>query len=111
MPRASGVPFPEKIYQTQDAIVILYETRTTFRQTFLDGRAPVFDPQPTWMGYSTGRWDGDVLVVQTTGFNDRTWLDDDGHPHSEKMRVTERFRRPDMGHLVIEITIDDPKSL
>ena len=110
VPRASGVPFPEKIFQTQEAIVILYETRTMFRQIFLDGRAPVGDPQPTWMGYSAGHWDGDVLVVQTTGFNDRTWLDDDGHPHSENMRVTERFRRPDMGHLVIEITIDDPKA-
>jgi hypothetical protein len=110
VPRASGVPFPEKIIQMRDAIVILYETRTTFRQIFLDGRARAADAQPTWMGYSTGRWDGDVLVVHTTGFNDRTWLDDDGHPHSENLRVTERFRRPDVGHLVIDITIDDPKA-
>src|SRR4051812_35733742 len=87
VPRVNGVPFPEKIYQTPDALVILYETRTTFRQIFLDGRAPKPDPQPTWMGYSTGHWAGDVLEVQTVGFNDKTWLDDDGHPHSEKLRV------------------------
>jgi hypothetical protein len=108
VPRVNGVPFPEKIYQTANALVILYETRTTFRQIFLDGRAPTPDAQPTWMGYSTGRWVGDMLEVQTVGFNDKTWLDDDGHPHSEKLHVTERFRRPDMGHLVVEITIDDP---
>ena len=110
VPRAAGVPFPEKILQARDVIVILYETRTTFRQIFLDGRTPVADAQPTWMGYSTGQWNGDVLVVHTTGFNDKTWLDDDGHPHSENMRVTERFRRPDMGHLVIEVTIEDAKA-
>ncbi len=107
-PRVNGVPFPQKIHQSASTIVILYETRTTFRQIFLDGRAPIKDAQPTWMGYSTGRWVGDVLEVQTVGFNDKTWLDDDGHPHSEKLRVTERFRRPDMGHLRVEITIDDP---
>jgi hypothetical protein len=110
VPRASGVPFPEKILQTRDLVVILYETRTMFRQIFLDGRSPAADAQPTWMGYSTGRWDGDVLVVRTSGFNDKTWLDDDGHPHSDGLVVTERFRRPDMGHLVVEITIDDPKA-
>ncbi|MEP6962885.1 MAG: hypothetical protein ABI995_12455 [Acidobacteriota bacterium] len=108
VPRASGVPFPEKIIQTPTEIVILYETRTTFRQIFLDSHTVAKDPQPTWMGYSTGKWDGDTLVVQTTGFNDRTWLDDVGHPHSEAMNVTERFRRPDFGHLFIDITIDDP---
>ena len=107
-PRVNGVPFPQKIHQSATALVILYETRTTFRQIFLDGRAPAKDAQPTWMGYSTGRWVGDVLEVQTMGFNDRTWLDDDGHPHSEKLRVTERFQRPDVGHLRVEITIDDP---
>ncbi len=108
-PRVNGVPFPTKIIQTPVVIVMLYETRTTFRQVFLDSHAPIQDPQPTWMGYSTGRWDGDTLVVQTTGFNDRTWLDDTGHPHSEAMRVTERIRRPDLGRLLVEITIDDPK--
>ena len=89
--------------------VILNETRTTFRQIFLEGHTLVSDPQPTWMGYSRGRWEGDTLVVETTGFNDRTWLDDAGHPHSDQMKVTERFRRPAFGQLFVDITIDDPK--
>ena len=108
-PRVNGVPFPQKIIQTPAVVVILYETRTTFRQIFLDSHAPVADANPTWMGYSTGRWEGDTLVVQTSGFNDRTWLDDNGHPNSAAMKVTERIRRPDYGHLRVEITIDDPK--
>jgi hypothetical protein len=110
VPRVSGVPFPEKIIQTPSLVVILYETRTTFRQIFLDSHAVVHDPQPTWMGYSTGKWEGNTLVVQTVGFNDKTWLDDDGHPHSDAMRVTERFRRPNFGHMLIDITIDDAKT-
>jgi len=81
-----------------------------FREIFLDGRTLQKDPQPTWMGYSTGTWDGDVLVVRTTGFNEQTWLDDVGHPHSESLRVTERYRRPDFGHLFIDITIEDQKA-
>lgn len=108
-PRVNGVPFPNKIVQTPTLVVMLYETRTMFRQIFLDSHALVKDPQPTWMGYSTGAWEGDALVVQTTGFNDKTWLDDAGHPHSDAMKVTERIRRPDFGHLLVEITIDDPK--
>ena len=110
VPRVNGVPFPQKIIQTPTAVVILYETRTTFRQIFLDGHTIVKDPQPTWMGYSKGRWDGDALIVETTGFNDRTWLDDAGHPHSELMKVTERIRRPLFGQLLVDITIDDPKA-
>lgn len=107
IPRVGGVPFPTKIIQTPTLVVLLYETRTTFRQIFLDSHAVVDDPQPTWMGYSTGRWEGDTLVVTTAGFNDRTWLDDAGLPHSEALRVTERFRRPNFGHLFLDITIDD----
>jgi hypothetical protein len=110
-PRVNGVPFPQKIMQGPGAIVILYETRTTFRQIFLDSHHTLpADPQPTWMGYSRGRWEGDTLVVETTGFNDKTWLDDAGHPHSEQMKVTERFRRPAFGRLLVEITIDDPRT-
>jgi hypothetical protein len=108
VPRVNGVPFPQKIVQTPAAIVILYETRTTFRQIFLDNHMLVSGAQPTWMGYSKGRWEGDTLVVETIGFNDRTWLDDIGHPHSDQMKVTERFRRPSFGHLFVDITIDDP---
>ena len=109
VPRVNGVPFPQKIIQTPASIVILYETRTTFRQIFLDAQHTLASsPQPTWMGYSKGRWDGDTLIVETTGFNGRTWLDDAGHPQSERGRVIERIRRPDFGHLVADITIDDP---
>ena len=109
-PRVNGVPFPQKIIQLPGSIVILYETRTTFRQIFLDSHTLNADPQPTWMGYSKGRWDGDTLVVETTGFNDKTWLDDAGHPHSEQMTVTERFRRPSFGQLLVDITVEDPKA-
>jgi hypothetical protein len=83
----------------------------TFRQIFLDGRPLPKDPNPTWMGYSIGHWDGDTLVVESAGFNDRTWLDGDGHPHTEALRVTERLRRTDFGHLEMERTLEDPKAL
>ena len=108
VPRVNGVPFPNKVVQTPAVIVVLYETRTTFRQIFLDNHAVIKDPNPTWMGYSTANWDGDVLIVETVGFNDKTWLDDVGHPHSEQLRVTERWRRRDFGHMVVDITITDP---
>ena len=109
VPRVNGVPFPEKIVQSAALVVILYETRSTFRQIFLDAQHTLAaDPQPTWMGYSKGHWDGDTLVVETTGFNGNTWLDDDGHPQSEGAKVIERIRRPDFWHLFDEITIDDP---
>ena len=111
-PRVNGVPFRRRSSSSPARIVILYETRTTFRQIFFDSNHTLAnDPQPTWMGYSKGRWDGDTLIVETTGFNDRTWLDDAGHPHSEQMKVTERFRRPTFGQLLVDITIDDPKVL
>jgi hypothetical protein len=110
VPRVNGVPFPQKIIQLPNAIVILYETRTTFRQIFVGGHTLVKDPQPTWMGYSKGRWEGDTLVVETSGFNERTWLDDAGHPQSEQGKVTERIRRPSFGQLLVDITIDDPKA-
>ena len=102
---------PFKIYQMPRAVVILYEAGSTFREIFMDGRPLPVDPQPTWMGYSIGHWDGDTLVVETAGFNDKAWLDGDGgHPHSEAMRVTERFRRPSFGALEIQVTVDDPKA-
>src|SRR5262249_26799519 len=68
------------------------------------------DPQPAWLGYSVGKWEGDTFVVETIGLNDQTWLDDGGLPHTEKLKVTERFRRPDFGHMEIGITIDDPEA-
>jgi hypothetical protein len=110
VPRLNAYTHPYKIVQTRDLIVILYESMTTFRQVFLDGRALPKDPQPSWMGYSVGRWDGDVLVVESSGFNDQTWLDGAGHPHSDLMHLTERFVRRDFGHMDIEVVIDDPKA-
>ena len=99
---------PNRIIQTTGMIVILHEIKSMFRQIYMDGRTLQPDAPPTWLGYSTGKWEGDVLVVRTAGFNDKTWLDDNGHPHSESLVVTERFRRPDFGHLFVDITIEDP---
>lgn len=96
-----------KIIQTPGLILILDED-LTYRQIFLDGRALETDPNPSWMGYSVGRWEGDTLVVESFGFNDRTWLDSDGHPHTEALRTTERYRRRDFGHLDVEVTLNDP---
>ena len=108
-----GMPHPMKIVQTPTLVILLYETSTnqTFRQVFLDGRALPKDPQPTWLGYSVGHWEGDTLVVETSGFNGRTWVDTGaGHPQTDAGRVTERFTRRDIGHMDIEITIDDSKA-
>jgi hypothetical protein len=98
-----------KIVQTPGLTVILYEADGTHRQIYTDGRKAPRDPEPMWLGYSTGRWEGDTLVVDTVGFNDKSWLDAFGHPHSDALHVVERFRRRDFGHLDMEITIDDPK--
>jgi hypothetical protein len=98
-----------KIVQSPKMIVILYESDGTHRQIYADGRAfPREFEQPAWLGYSIGKWERDTLVVETAGFNDKTWLDLMGHPHSENLRVTERYRRRDFGHMDVETTIDDP---
>src|SRR5579862_1798296 len=107
-PRADFAP--DKIVQTPGLLMMLF-TDLTYRQVFLDGRPLPKDPNPAWMGYSIGHWEGDTLVVESSGYNDRTWLDDDGHPHSEELRITERYRRPDFGHLELERTLEDPKAL
>jgi hypothetical protein len=98
-----------KIVQTPGLILIL-NPDLTYRQVFLDGRALESAPNPTWMGYSVGRWDGDTLVVESSGFNDRTWLDHDGHPHTEGLRMTERYRRRNFGSLELEVTFSDPAA-
>jgi hypothetical protein len=108
-----GVPFstmiaPFKMVQTPRQIVMLLEDNNPPRQLYTDGRTLPPDPWPAWMGYSSGRWNGDTLVIETRGFNDRTWLDGIGHPHSESLHVTERFHRRDVGHMDIEMTFDDP---
>jgi hypothetical protein len=95
-----------KIIQTPANIVIL-NPDLTYRQIFLDGRKLETSPNPSWMGYSVGHWDGDTLVVESNGFNDRTWLDTSGHPHTEALRMTERYRRRTFGNLDVEITLQD----
>lgn len=96
-----------KIVQTPGLILIL-NPDLTYRQIYMDGRSLESSPNPSWMGYSVGRWEGDTLVVESNGFNDRTWLDHDGHPHTEGLRVTERYRRPNFGGLEVEVTVSDP---
>ena len=105
-----ALPLPRKIVQMPGTIVILFETYNQYRQIFTDGRPLPKDPQPTWLGYSSGKWEGDTLVVETGGFNDVTWLDDGGHPHTGALHLTERFRRRDFGHIDLVITVDDPKA-
>ena len=100
-----------RIMQSPTVVAVLYEGLGRYRQIYLDGRKLPKDPNPTWLGYSTGHWEGDTLVVESAGFNDRTWLDRAGHPHSENLRVTERFRRVDFGHMQFQITYDDPETL
>jgi len=102
---------PFKVVQTPGLVVILYEQLTLFRQIFMDGRKLESSPNPSWLGYSTGRWDGDTLVVETSGFNDKTWLDTaKGHPATAALRVEERFRRTSFGTLEIKATINDPNA-
>jgi hypothetical protein len=99
----AGVP---KIVQTPAQLVVLYDD-LTYRQIFLDGRTLPTDPNPSFMGYSTGHWEGDALVVESTGLDERTQLDTGGHPHTDKMKVTERFHRTDLGHMDLQVTFDD----
>ena len=110
VPHGDLLPEPFKILHSPGVIVMLYEVETTFRQIFMDGRKLPADPSPTWQGYSVGHWDGDTLVIETAGFNDRGWLDARGTPHSEAMRVEERFHRRDYGHMDLTITITDPQT-
>jgi len=104
-------PQPRKMIQTPDVVVILYEGNAGVRQIFTDGRpVPKNDPQPWWYGYSVGRWDGDTLVVETTGLRDNGWLDIDGTPQTDAAKITERYRRLNYGTMKIDVTIDDPKA-
>jgi len=103
---------PYRIIQSPTVMAVLFESGTgRFRQIYMDGRKLPQDPNPAWLGYSVGHWEDDTLVVESAGFNDRSWLDRAGHPHSEKLRVTERFRRVDFGHMQFQITFDDPDTL
>ena len=98
-----------RIVQTTELIVML-NPDLTYRQIWMDGRALEPDPNVSWMGYSVGRWEGDTLVVESFGFHAGTWLDRDGNPHSEKLRMTERYGRPNFGSLDVEVTLSDPEA-
>lgn len=110
-PRIYLQPFPFQMVQTPKEILMIFEYDHTVRQIFMDGRAHPEDITPTYMGHSIGKWDGDTLVVDTVGFNDKTWLDRDGHPHSDQLHVVEGFHRVDRDDMTIDITIEDPKAL
>jgi hypothetical protein len=108
-PRHWGLPHLNKIVHTPKLLVVLYEVNAMYRQIFTDGRPLPEDPTPGWNGYSTARWEGDTLVVQTIGFRDSLWIDLHGSPMSDAAKMTERLRRPNYGTLEVEITVDDPK--
>ena len=102
--------WPGKVVQTPNLLLML-GSGTLYREVFLDGRGLPKDPNPDWLGYSIGRWEGETLVIETNGFNDRTWIDFAGHPHTEALRLTERWRRPNYGHLEVTATYVDPGAL
>jgi hypothetical protein len=101
---------PKKLIQLPGLIVILFESYHSYRQIFTDGRPLPVERDPAWFGYSVGKWEKDALVVDTVALHPMTWLDDGGHPHSDALHIIERFRRPDFGHMQVEVTIDDPKA-
>ena len=108
IPLATMLSEVTKIVQTPGLTLIMHEIDNATRQIYTDGRPHPVDPNPSWLGYSTGRWDNDTLVVETIGFNGKAPLDISGHPRSESMRITERYQRRDVGHLDVAITFDDP---
>jgi hypothetical protein len=109
IPRATYMPYPFQIVQSSHAILMAYEYAKAVRVISMDGKAPEM-PVDTWMGYSTGRWDGDTLVVDTKGFNDRTWFDRAGNYHSDQLQVIERFTLSNANVLMYQATMTDPKT-
>jgi Carboxypeptidase regulatory-like domain len=104
-------PLFEFVQSKSMAVLISDDDSPGFHQIYLDGRGHPADPDPAWYGHSIGRWEGDTLVVDRVNFHDAVWLDQDAHPHTEKLHVVERYRRPDLGHLEAEITVEDPGVL
>jgi hypothetical protein len=109
-PRAFAFPHHQKLIQNPGLLVILDEFNASYRQIFTDGRPFPEDPQPSWSGYSSGKWEGDTLLVESIGFRDDLWLDMKGSPLTSSAKITERFRRPNYGSLNIEVTVNDPKA-
>jgi hypothetical protein len=110
MPRLWTDDYYKRIFMAPDRMLMLMERNMQYRQVHMDGRPLPVDPTPTWNGYSTGEWDGDTLVIHTIGFRDDLWLDSNGNPLTESGKVTERITRPNFGTLMVEMTIEDPKS-
>jgi hypothetical protein len=110
LPRIYLHPFPMQIVQTPGEVILLFEYDSIRHQIFTDGRAHDATLGPLWMGDSIGHWEGDTLVADTVNFNDKTWLDRIGHPHSDQLHVVERFRRPKHDRLMVDISIEDPKA-
>ncbi len=110
VPRVLLTNVPQKFVQSSNEIVILYERNHDFREIYLDGRQHPKDVDPTWWGHSIGRWEGNTLIVDTIGFNDRTWLDWSGLPHSEALHLVERYQRLDQDNMSLDITVNDPKA-
>jgi hypothetical protein len=110
VPRNYTLPHYQKFFQSPGVLLMLNEFNASYRQIFIDNRPLPVDPQPSWNGYSTARWDGDALVIETTGFRDDLWLDMRGNPLTSAARVTERLTRPEFGRLQVELTVNDPKA-
>jgi hypothetical protein len=108
--RAYSLPHLLKFVQTPDLLVMLNEMNANYRQVFLDGRPLPIDPTPSWQGYSSAKWEGDTLVINSNGFRDDIWIDWNGSVITEAAKVQERIRRPDYGHLEVVVTVDDPKA-
>jgi len=109
-PRMFTLPHYQRVLQMPGLLTLLSEYNATYRLIYIDGRPLPVDPQPSWSGYSTAKWEGDTLVVQTNGLRDELWLDVAGNPMTDAATLTERIRRPNFGTLEIELTVNDPKA-
>ena len=107
LPPPRATPYPWRMVVTPTHAFFLYEMYN-YRQVFIDGRKHPEDPDPSWYGHSIGHWEGDTLLVDTVGFNDKTWFDNKGNPHSDKLHTIERYTRTDLGHMTVDVTVDDP---
>jgi len=110
VPRVNLIPYPFRIVNAPGRVVMLYEIYYLWREIFTDGRELPVDPNPTWMGYSVGRWEEDFFVVRSSGFNGKAWLDTEGRPTTDALQVTERFHRRDFGHMDLEMIVMDAKA-